>query len=93
MSHLRVSKQTHFITSWTYFRDVRDKDVQYIASPILMANSTFPWYILFLQMRFWRPRNGGITIPPLTEEMLLKACPEAKGSSPTTGLLIVRLVT
>jgi hypothetical protein len=28
-----------------------------------------------------------------THECGIKACPEAKGSSPTTGLLIVRLVT
>jgi hypothetical protein len=76
--------------------------------PIYVEHSV-PWYSLtfwntkliyiickinFLaQTRLWRPSHGGITIPPLTEEMLLKACPEAKGSSPTTGLLIIRLVT
>jgi hypothetical protein len=63
-------------------RDVRDKDAQYMASRILMPTLTFPWYILFLQMTLWRPSHGGITIPPLTEEMLLKACPEAKVGSP-----------
>jgi hypothetical protein len=58
-----------------------------------MPTSTFAWYILFLQMRFWRPSHGGITIPLLTEEMLFKACPEAKGGNPATGLLIGMLVT
>jgi hypothetical protein len=29
----------------------------------------------------------------LTEEMLFKACPEAKGGNPATGLLIGMLVT
>jgi hypothetical protein len=64
-----------------------------MASPILMPTSTFPWYILFLHMTLWRPNHGEITIPPLTEEMLLKTWPKAKGSSPTTELLIIRLVT
>jgi hypothetical protein len=40
----------------------------------------------------WRPSHGGITTLPLTEKILLKACPEAKDSSPTIGLLIVRPV-
>jgi hypothetical protein len=67
-------------------------DAQYTASPILIPTSTFPWYILFLQTRLWRPSHGGITIPPSTQEMLLKACPEGS-SCPTTELLIVRLIT
>jgi hypothetical protein len=68
-------------------------DAQYTASPFSIPTSIFPWYNLFLQMRLWRPSHGGITTPPLTEKMPLKACPEAEGSSPTTGLHIVRLLT
>jgi hypothetical protein len=68
----------YFNIHTTNQRDIRDKDAQHIASPILMSTSTFPWYILFLQMMLWQPSRGGITIPPLTEEMLLRVCTELK---------------